>query len=257
MELSPEKTRIVHLTEGFDFLGFNVRLYKAPQTARTGWKLLIKPSRDSLTKIREKIRAVWLGFISKNAQAAVQALNPIIRGWANYFRIGVACEAFNRLDFWMFTREFRYARRNHPKKSATWMKERYFGAFNPKRKDNWVFGDKATGMFLLKFGWFKIERHVLVKGYNSPDDGTLRNYWDWRNRKKAKDLKPSRTRLAQSQKGRCVHCGESLFEGEDTELHHKISRAAGGTDKYENLELLHLFCHQQIHQTGMQSFVCK
>ena len=83
------------------------------------------------------------------------------------------------------------------------------------------------------------------------------NCWDWRNRKKAKDLKPSRTRLAQSQKGRCMNCGESLFEGEDIELHHKVSRAAGGTDRYENLELIHLFYHQQIHQTGMQSFVCK
>jgi hypothetical protein len=116
---------------------------------------------------------------------------------------------------------------------------------------------KASGMFLLKFGWFKIERHVMVKGYNSPDDGTLRNYWDWRNRKKAKDLKPSRILLAQSQKGRCVHCGKSLFEDEDIELHHKVSRGAGGTDKYKNLELLLLFCHQQIHQTGMQGFVCK
>ncbi len=40
--LSEEKTRIVHLTEGFDFLGFNIRHYPAPQTSRTGWKLLIK-----------------------------------------------------------------------------------------------------------------------------------------------------------------------------------------------------------------------
>jgi RNA-directed DNA polymerase len=42
LTLSEEKTRIVHLTEGFDFLGFSVRHYPAPQTSRTGWKLLIK-----------------------------------------------------------------------------------------------------------------------------------------------------------------------------------------------------------------------
>src|SRR5205807_100992 len=51
LTLSPEKTRIVHLTEGFDFLGFHVRHYPAPQTARSGWKLLIKPSKQSVQEI--------------------------------------------------------------------------------------------------------------------------------------------------------------------------------------------------------------
>lgn len=137
------------------------------------------------------------------------------------------------------------------------MKERYFGALNPRRRDNWCFGHKASGMHLLKFQWFKIERHVLVKESASPDDATLQTYWAWRNRQKTKELKPSRAWIAQSQKGRCVHCGESLFEGEDIELHHKVSRATGGTDQYENLELLHLICHQQIHQTVRQSFGCQ
>lgn len=130
----------------------------------TGWKLLIKPNRASLAKIREKLRTVWFGLNGQNAKAAVKMLNPVVRGWANYFRIAVASQYFSRLDRWMMKRAIRYARRNHPKKPAYWMKARYFGRLNPKRTDSWVFGDKASGMHLLKFAWFKIERHVLVRG---------------------------------------------------------------------------------------------
>ena len=83
LELSKEKTRIVHLTKGFNFLGFNIRHYKAPQTARSGWKLLIKPSKESVQKIRDKLRDKWLGSKGQNAQAVVKELNPVIRGWAS------------------------------------------------------------------------------------------------------------------------------------------------------------------------------
>src|SRR5262249_28261407 len=59
LTLSEEKTRIVHLTEGFDFLGFNIRHYPAPQTAHSGWKLLIKPSKESVQDVQSKIKDQW------------------------------------------------------------------------------------------------------------------------------------------------------------------------------------------------------
>ena len=101
LALSPDKTRIVHLTEGFDFLGFNVRHYKTPQTYKSGWKLLIKPSKESVQKIRTKLRERWLILRGANVRAVLKELNPVIRGWANYFRIGVASEVFHKLDHWM------------------------------------------------------------------------------------------------------------------------------------------------------------
>ena len=258
LELSSEKTRIVHLTEGFDFLGFNVRLYATPQTTRTGWKLLIKPSRASVTKIREKLRKVWFSLNGQNAQAVVKSFKPIVRGWANYFRISVASQTFHKLDNWMFKRAVRYARRNHPKKPAYWMKERYFGALNPLYpKNSWVFGDKESGMHVLKFQWFKIERHILVKETASPDDASLQAYWALRNCKQSQDLKPSAARIAQKQRGCCRRCGESLFNGEEFDLHYKVSKEAGGSDSYGNLELMHRSCHQQVHTTGKQRFACK
>jgi RNA-directed DNA polymerase len=115
LNLSKEKTRITHLSEGFDFLGFNIRLYKVNNT-KTGWKLLIKPSKESLQRIRNNLKEVWLKCIGHSALTVISKLNPIIRGQANYYRIGVSKKAFNGLDNYMFKREARYAKRMHPKK---------------------------------------------------------------------------------------------------------------------------------------------
>jgi RNA-directed DNA polymerase len=116
----------------------------------------------------------------------LKTLNPIIKGWCNYFRTCVSSEVFHRMDNWMFARYYRYARRTHPNKPLKWLRNRYWGKLNKEREDYRVFGDKKTGSYLLKFGWFKIERHRLVKGTSSPDDPELRDYWE--SRKKVNKL---------------------------------------------------------------------
>ena len=80
-----------------------------------------------------------------NVQAVLAKLNPIIRGWANYFRTAVAKEIFSSLDRWMFYKADRYTRRMHPKKSTDWRHRKYWGRFHLERLDPWVFGDKQTG----------------------------------------------------------------------------------------------------------------
>ncbi len=245
--LSEEKTRIVHLTEGFDFLGFNVRHYPAPKTSRTGWKLLIKPSTASVQAIRKKLKELWVKGKGTNVQGILARLNPIIRGWANYFRTVVASEIFHELDRWMFYRADRYAKWQHPKKPKHWRQQKYWGRLNLDRSDRWVFGDKATGGYLLKFGWFPIERHILVKGTASPDDPELKGYWEQRQAAKAKDLTFSKQKLVKRQHGRCPQCGETLFNDEELHIHHLLACSQGGKNSYSNLVLVHLFCHQQIH----------
>jgi RNA-directed DNA polymerase len=245
--LSEEKTRIVHLTEGFDFLGFNIRHYPAPQTSRTGWKLLIKPSKESVQDVQRKLKDQWDKVQGTNVQAVLTKLNPIIRGWANYFRTAVAKEIFSNLDRWMFYKADRYTRRMHPKKPKDWRHRKYWGRFQLDRLDPWVFGDKHTGGHLLKFSWFPIERHVLVKGTASPDDPRLKDYWMKRQARSAKDLTFSKQKLAKRQKGRCPECGESLFNDEELQVHHLLARSQGGKNNYGNLALVHLLCHQQIH----------
>jgi RNA-directed DNA polymerase len=117
LRLSAEKTRVVHLTEGFDFLGLHVRHYPAPRTTRTGYKLLIKPSKKAVTEKRKELRAVWLGLKGHNVRQVLRRLNPIIRGWANYYRTAVSSEVFARMDQWMGRRAKRYVQcwhRNKP-----------------------------------------------------------------------------------------------------------------------------------------------
>ena len=246
LTLSREKTRIIHLSEGFDFLGFNIRHYPVT-TTKTGWKLLIKPSEKSVQKIRSKIRQIWLDLKSQSVQIIIAKLNPIIRGWSNYFRTGVSSETFGLLDTFMFQRERRYAKRMHTNKSDSWRRHRYWGKWNLDREDNWVFGDKSTGMHLLRFKWNNIERHILVKGTSSPDDANLKEYWRKRAKVKAKDHVPSYQKMADRQNHECPICGETLFNGEDIHRHHKTPLSNGGKDTYSNLVLVHSVCHQQIH----------
>ena len=248
LTLSPEKTRIVHLTEGFDFLGFTIRQYPNCRTA-TGYKLLITPSAQSVQTFRERMRNEWMKMRGANAQAVLTRLNPIIRGWANYFRIGVASRIFRNLDRFLYGRAYRYVAFTYPNKSWQWRKNRYWGKLNQQRNDRWVFGDKATGRYLLKFGWFLIERHQLVKGLASPDDARLAAYWAHRRKVHASSLASQARRIARRQGYACAHCREDLFNGEELQLDHIVPRAEGENNRGENLRLVHLYCHQQIHRT--------
>jgi len=246
--LSEQKTRIVHLTEGFDFLGFHVRHYPCPKTSRSGYKLLIRPSRKAVAGKRRELRDVWLALKGHNVLTVLRKLNPIIRGWAQFYRTVVASETFQKMDHWLFRRALRYAKHAHPHKSWKWTYQKYWGQLNPHRNDRWVFGHPGTGRYLLKFSWFKIIRHELVQGTASPDDPDLREYW-WERRKiNHAYLSPGDVELARAQDWVCRLCGMDLFNDEELHRHHKIPRAIGGSHARSNRELVHLYCHQQETQ---------
>jgi RNA-directed DNA polymerase len=209
LELSEDKTRIVHVHEGFSFLGFDVRQFPV-RHARTGYKLLIRPSKEAVKRFRARLRTEWFVLRGTNILALLTQLNPIIRGWANYYRHCCASQTFCSLDYWMYLRCMRYAKQRHPNKSQGWRLARYFGCLNPHRDDRWVFGDKRSGGYLLKFHWIKIKRHVKVSGSASPDDPTLRDYWQRRQRKiKSCELPKKLDQIASRQHYICPVCGES------------------------------------------------
>ncbi|NEQ68385.1 MAG: hypothetical protein F6K21_23365, partial [Symploca sp. SIO2D2] len=95
LALSKAKTHIVHLSQGFNFLGFYIRWYSGHNT-RLGRKVLIKPSKESLQEIRNKLRQVWLENNSSNVNYLIGKLNPIIRGVANYYRSAVSSQIFHQ-----------------------------------------------------------------------------------------------------------------------------------------------------------------
>ena len=105
LEFSSEKTRIVHLTEGIDFLGFHIRLYPV-STTKTGWKLLTTPSKKSIQKHRDQMKEEWQAVRGWSIRKVLWKLNPIIRGWANYFRTGTAKATFRSLDDWTYSKKY-------------------------------------------------------------------------------------------------------------------------------------------------------
>ena len=107
----------------------------------------------------------------------IRRLNPIIRGWANYYRTHVAGEIFGDLDAYLWRLTWKWAVRSHANKPKSWVFARYFGRFNKARQDRWVFGDRQGGSYMHRFAWTNIVRHQIVKHGASPDDPTLAEYW--------------------------------------------------------------------------------
>ena len=198
-----DKTRIVHLDDGLDFLGFNIRRYRG--------KLLIKPSKAALRRHRERLAAEMRSLRGANSSAVLARLNPIIRGWSAYYRTAVSSEAFAKLDDQMWTLTYKWARHSHSNKSKYWIIDRYFGTFNKSRRDRWVFGDRDSGAYLLKHAWTKIVRHQMVPGTASPDDPALADYWARRRQRHKPPLDGLSLRLLKAQRGRCPACGGLLL----------------------------------------------
>jgi RNA-directed DNA polymerase len=212
LAFNEDKTRIVHVKDGFSFLGFDIRRHIDRQGSA---KLLITPSKESVKRLRKRLRADVRSMHGANAAAVVFRLNPVVRGWSAYYRSVVSSRVFTGLDHYVWHITYRWTRRSHPNKSRSWVATRYFGLFNKSRRDRWVFGDRDSGAYLTKFSWTKIVRHVPVRGRASPDDPALDEYWAVRRRqRKTPPVDEHTARLLRAQGGRCPSCGEFLLHAD-------------------------------------------
>ena len=208
LSLNQEKTRIGRIDAGFDFLSFTIRRYYV----HGGAKVLTKPSREALTKIRRRNAEELRILRSASPAEVVGTLNPIIRGQAFYFRPGASKKAYQALDNHLWQHLYKWARRRHPKKNRRWVTAHYFGLFHPTRGNQWVFGDRDSGAYLHYYAWTKIVRHVPVPGRYSPDDPALAQYWaDRRRKRKPPQVAPTWERILRAQHGLCPLCSESLL----------------------------------------------
>lgn len=198
------KTRVVCVDDGFDFLGFNVRRYP-------NGKLLIKPSPAAVMRFRKRLRTEVRALRGSNAAAVIARLNPILRGWAAYYRIGVAKDVFTKIDNHLWWLTFKWAVHGHRNKPKKWVAARYYGMFHPTRRDRWVFGDRNTGAYLIKIAWTPIVRHYMVAGTASPDDPELVDYWAARRRLRKPPLDRQGLIQLQRQRGLCSACGDLLL----------------------------------------------
>jgi RNA-directed DNA polymerase len=207
LRFNEAKTRIVHLSQGFDFLGFSIRRYP-------NGKLLTKPSKEAMRRIRERLSTEATALRGANADALIARLNPIITGWAAYYRIGVSKRAYSTLDAHLWRLAWKWAKLSHPNKPRRWIITRHFGMFNPARQDKWVFGSRDTGFYLRKFAWTKIVRHRMVAGRASPDDPALTGYWQQRRRRDRLPVDPATWHLLRRQRGRCPLCRGLLLHAD-------------------------------------------
>jgi RNA-directed DNA polymerase len=198
------KTRIVLLSEGFDFLGFNLRRYP-------NGKLLIKPGAMAIKRFRERLAKEFRALRGSNVAAVLAKIVPIVRGWVAYYRTVVSTRVFAALTDYLWRLTYKWACWSHPNKPKHWIVGRYFRKFEKSRNDRWVFGDRDTGAYLPKPSWTDIVRHTLVKGGASPDDPSLAGYWAQRRQKVKPPLDSYTVRLLSRQDGRCSLCGENLL----------------------------------------------
>ncbi len=172
LTLSEEKTKITHIEEGFDFLGFNMRKYKG--------KFITKPSKKSRKRFLEKIKEVIGRNKSAKQQSLIRLLNPIIRGWANYYKGCCASETFRKADTQIYLKLKRWSERRHPKKGKEWINEKYFHTIRGRK---WTFAvpiDKRGINYhtLVRLSDTKIVRHVKIRSEANPYDADWKDFFD-------------------------------------------------------------------------------
>jgi RNA-directed DNA polymerase len=253
------KTRIVPLSEGFEFLGINLRRYP-------NGKLLIKPSATAIKRFRNRLAREFRALRGSNVAAVLAKIVPITRGWAAYYRTVVSSRVFHALDNYLWKLTYKWACWSHSNKPKGWIVGRYFRKFSKFRNDRWVFGDKDTGAYLPRLAWTEIVRHTLVKGGASPDDPALAGYWAQRRQKVTPPLDPYTVRLLSRQDGRCSLCGESLLTPDQPpqspqswehwflqvtrkaiEADYLVHRDTPGAARSKRTHLVHATCHRSKH----------
>ncbi len=257
LELKPSKTRLSHTLKayqgnvGFDFLGFTIRQFPVGRTHTgthngkpLGFKTIIMPSKEGVQRHLQELRAILQKSQSLPQEELIDQLNPVIHGWALYYRTVVSQRCFGTCDHHLVSMLWQKMTRKHPKKSAKWVKDKYWRTVEG---NTWTFAT-SDGTTLRTLRWHAatpIQRHTKVKGRASPFDGNLL-YWA----KRLKDHPLTKTtlgKLLQKQQGKCRWC-ELFFRDEDQiEIDHITPKSEGGGEELSNKFALHRHCHDQRH----------
>jgi RNA-directed DNA polymerase len=246
LELKPDKTRLTHTLEGneepagFSFLGFEIRQHKVKgKKSKTGFKTIIKPSPKAIQTHLHQVKGIIETYRDAPQSTLIAQLNPLIRGWANYYRAVCSRKVYGKLDHLMYQRLRAWAVRRHRYKREAYKNWRANG------QSKWNFAT-PEGHALLRYSGTKIIRHVKVQGVKSPYDG---DWTSWSARMgKYPGVRTQVRNLLLRNKGRCNHC-QSYFTPHDIlEVHHLDRNHKN--NRYDNLWLLHGHCHDELHRRG-------
>ena len=252
LTLSEEKTRIVHIDQGFDFLGWNFRKY--------GGKLLIKPSQKNVKTFYGKVKEIIATSLSVPTETLIQRLNPVLKGWAQYHKGTVAKQTFNDVDHLIYWRLTRWGLRRHPRKSGSWVYAHYWKQCGSRRRfaglqDDLAGNNERIPLPLYSLADMKIVRHVKVKGDYNPFHPDWVAYGEKLQVQRMGDAIWSiqRASLWFGQGGICALCEQEIdMADENMHDHHIVYRQLGGSDALSNRMLLHPICHRRVHALGLK-----
>ena len=256
------KTRIVPVTEGFDFLGSNLRRYP-------NGKLLIKPGATAIKRFRDRLAKEFRSLRGTNVAAVLAKIAPIVRGWVAYYRTVVSTRVFAALTDYLWKLAYKWACWSHPNKP---------GAGSSAGTSESSASSGTTGGYSATKTPAPTCRNrpgptscgTLVKGGASPDDPALAGYWAQRRQKVKPPLDPYTVRLLSRQDGRCSLCGENLLTPDqlpqspqgwehwflrvtkkaitaDYLVHHDTPSAA----RSNRTHLVHATCHRTKHPSPL------
>lgn len=248
LQLKPSKTKLTHTLNkyngsvGFEFLGFHIQQHKVGnyRSAKStkgiplGFKTLITPSKPKVKAHLAKIAEVIDTHSHSPQYALIKRLNPIIRGWSNYYSTVVSKETFSKVDHLTYHKLRAWAKRRG---KGNINKDKYWRTVGDK---HWCFSTEE-GSELTQHSATPIIRHVKVKGNATPYDG---DWIYWSSRRGKYPETPTRVAtLLKEQKGKCTHCGLYFTSTDIVEVDHIQPRSLGGKDEYKNFQLLHKHCH--------------
>jgi RNA-directed DNA polymerase len=260
LRLSPSKTRITHTLTlyegnvGFDFLGFHVQQYRAGKTQTgkdtygrpLGYKTLIRPSKEAMKRHTREIGLRLRELRNAPQVSVIRKLNPIIRGWCNYYRWVVCSEAFKTCDRNTFWQLARWSEARHHDKGKKEASSKYRLRIDTQTRFGTYIKDEMGNLqpsFVIWHVETRSQDYAKVKGTASPYDGNLQ-YW-------AKRLKQhplvnnEKAKLLKLQQWQCPRCG-LYFKDEDLlEIDHSIPIALGGKKDISNKSVYHRHCHDE------------
>ena len=238
LSLNLNKTKIVNLDEGFDFLGFNVKQY----SKREGKIRLIQPSKEAIKRHSQTLKRIVNKYKSCPQGKLIKELNSVIRGWTNYYGTQVSSTTFNKLKNQLYHLLWSWAKFTCPNTGKKTLRDRYWQRIG---RNNWRFAEVKQGKIrarLFQHTDARIIRHSPIKTTKSPYNGDW-VYWSLRMAKNYIGVNPKIAYLLKQQNGKCNLCNNYLKYDDLMEVDHIIPKSKGGTDKYNNLQLLHRHCH--------------
>jgi RNA-directed DNA polymerase len=255
LELKPSKTKVTHTLMpldgkvGFDFLGFTVRQFPVgkthtgnhPHGKPLGFKTIIKPSKEAVKRHTHEINRRLRTLRAASQETLIKELNPVIRGWANYYRTVSSSKIFSWCDHNGYLQLMQWARHKHPTRGGKWLAQRYW---RTKEQRHWVFMT-SQGVQLRDHSQTAISYHTKVRGTASPYDGKLL-YWSQR-LKRHPLVEGKLAKLLRDQHGKCRYCGLTFKDGDIWEIDHIVLKSWGGPDTLGNCQVLHRHCHDQRH----------